>query len=482
MIANFSLLQHSANYSYEWCSSIISLLQSLQTQQIQILEKLEEGKSLLVLIQKQQVAQAEELSSLLSGLRYLHEKCPAFCELVSFLCKRFLLFYECIYNTLIHILSFLYTYFPSLANHISLEEFSFIFSVSALLIFLWKGFCFYKALKAFFCAAVVAARAVLTLSARHLLGDRWTGLNPPAEVEYPLPPGNMLVDMPLINDDNSDNASVSSGGNSINEATQIAAETYFRERQNVSEAEGGEALLNELAEGVVQSATNLASEFIDSSLVLNVTEQILGDIVGEIVQEQQDFPPEVPGGSGVGAQQSLESPIDTSYNHAEAGGSFSYHPTGQGTSNNNERSAALPSKNLWKWPKFSFKPMAQFRAETNDYFQHEHEINAGLHPRHPLQGEACRAIVPMGRNNTTLSSWYTRLFAEESRGSVLHNIPNPTLEKSEPCKAIMPIESNSLWYTRLFGGEEGVDVTDLKKNAVSVMKNTFRIIIRGFRP
>ena len=119
----------------------------------------------------------------------------------------------------------------------------------------------------------------------------------------------MLVDpeAPFMNDDNSDSQSISSGGNSLNEATQIAAETYFRERQNVSERDASpEALLNELAEGVVQSASNLASEFIDSSLVLNVTEQILGDIVGEIVQEQQDFPLEVPGGSGVGAQQFLE--------------------------------------------------------------------------------------------------------------------------------------------------------------------------------
>ena len=57
--------------------------------------------------------------------------------------------------------------------------------------------------------------------------------------------------------------------------------------------------------------------------------------------------------------------------------------------------------------------MGQFRAETNDYFQHEHEINAGLHPRHALQGEACRAIVPMGRNSITLSSWFTKLFTEK---------------------------------------------------------------------
>ena len=68
--------------------------------------------------------------------------------------------------------------------------------------------------------------------------------------------------------------------------------------------------------------------------------------------EQQDFPLEVPGGSGVGAQQFLESPIHTPYNDGEAGGSFSYHPTGQGTSNNEEE-VGLPPKKSWKWPKFS---------------------------------------------------------------------------------------------------------------------------------
>ena len=479
VICNYPLLEYWSNHLYDLYFSIVNNLLTFQALQVEILKRLEESKSVLLLIEEQQRAQAEQICNLLSPFKYVYDKCPALCELVSFLFRRLLELYECIYRIFTSLLSFFYTYFPGFSSHISLEEWSSILSVTTLLLFFWKALCWYKALKTFFCAAIVAARAILTLSARHLLGDRWRGFNAPAEIEYPLPPEDTLVDpeAPLISDDNSDNQSVSSGGNSINEATQIAAETYFRERQNVLEGDvSPEALFNELGEGIVQTATNLGSEFIDSSLVLNVTEQVLGDIVREIVQEQQDFPPEVPGGSGVGAQQFSESPIDTSYNDAEAGRSLSYHPTGQGTSNNNREEAGLLPKKSWKWPKFSLKPMGQFRADTNNYFQHEHEINAGLHPRH---AQACRAIVPMEHNNTKLSSWFTKLFTEEPR-----SLPsNPAVEPPEPCTAIVPIERNSIppWFSKLFAGEESGDVTDLKRSAVSLIQNTFRIVTRGFR-